>query len=1035
LKGDSTAGVLAGLVRRHRLAAGLNQRELAELAGISVRALRDLERGRIHNPRARSMRRLTDALRLTPRECSSLLSALDTAAVADEPSLRVRVLGPLTVTMGGAGLDVRSSMQRDLLGLLALRHGQPVSQNEIVDVLWNDDPPRTYRNLVQVYIGRLRALLGTGHLPGHRLIRWDGRGYVLELQPDQLDLAEFDASLSSAADLRAGGDEPGVLDQLIKALSCWRGPVLVGAGSRLCHHPIAVAASQRRLAASVEVADLALAAGRPDRAITWLRAVADSEPLHEGVHARLITALAADRDQATALRLFAELRTRLADELGVDPGAEVQTAYLNVMRADDPAGSPPSTRAALPVPAQLPLAASHFTGRSRHLAELDSLFAAGDRSPVLPLALITGTAGVGKTALAVHWAHLNAAAFPDGQISVDLLGYGMGRPLPPLVVLGRFLRALGVDPVAIPTELDEAAAMYRSMLARRRLLVLLDNAASAAQVRPLLPGAPGCAVLITSRDRLGNLVAVDGAHRVGLAVLDQGEAHALLVRTLGGKATGGKAAIDELAGRCAYLPLAMRVAAASVTSHPHRTVAGYLTELAGAAPLSALNLDAGGQGAVRAAFDLSYTALPPPARLMFRRTSLFPGPDFGPSAVAAAAGCTVAEARGQLHRLCDAHLVTEQPSTRHTTHDLLRSYAREQTVSEESYAERRDAARRLVDFYVDATYEAYPLLLPRRDERSRDLEFRPTEPLRFTDPNAALNWHDAERENLLGTIRMAADRDWHVAAWQLADNLFAYFHLRRHWLDWISATSIGLESARQAGDLRAAARMHNALGVAHKQLGRFGAARKHYEQAQALAAAIGYTRFVAAMHVNIGGLYVHEGKPAVAIRHLRTALADPEYGTDPQYATITYLNLGCALVDLERHTEAEAAIDRALEFAIAVHDKQNACHAYHSLTEIALCRDDLPAARRRAHQQAELAAEIGDPLRQAAAADMLASCLVRQHTAQARRHWQYAYEIYAGLQHPLATALSEWLVDLDSIDPADLADRDRARRRHARSHI
>jgi tetratricopeptide (TPR) repeat protein len=312
----------------------------------------------------------------------------------------------------------------------------------------------------------------------------------------------------------------------------------------------------------------------------------------------------------------------------------------------------------------------------------------------------------------------------------------------------------------------------------------------------------------------------------------------------------------------------------------------------------------------------------------------------------------------------------------------------------------------------------------------------PAEPLRFVDRATALDWHEQERENLVGVTRHAADSGWHDAAWQLADSLFAFFHLRRHWADWVSVIQIGLGSAEQLRDVQAVARMHNHLGVAHKQMGHYAAAEEHYEQALDLATTVGDTGLIGAMNVNLGGLYITVGDPERGLPHLRAALTEARHGSNPGFATLTYLNLGVALVDMDRLTEASKALQNALNLATVAGDPQNACYIHNNLAEVALRQGELPTAQHHAEQQLRLADEAGDPLRQAIALDMAASCAAPTDLASARAYWRQAVDMYRTLGYRLGDALSDWLDTVDSIsDPAIVAELDGPRRRQARRQI
>lgn len=517
------------LLGRYRMEAALTQQELARAAGMSVRALRNLERGRVRSPHVRSVRRLAAALELSAED-RDLLWASFTAGLpaGDGGTLRIGILGPLALHRGDDQVELSAPRQRSLLGLMAVQPNQTVSHDEIVDVLWGDEPPPTCSTLVHVTIGRLRRLLEPA-APA-RIVTLPGRGYRLEVTGDQLDLARFDELVARGRRARVDGDLGLACDLLAEAVRCWHGPLLADSDLRLRQHPAAVATCRRRVAAALAYADLALDLDRHDDAAEPLRALAQVESLHEGLCARLMLILAAGGEHAAALRLYGGMRERLAEELAVVPGAELQAAHVRLLRhrlrAAGPAGRGGSGRGTAVLtagsgrPAQLPADVAAFTGRAVELRWLDERLAEsgpgnGSRTAVT-IAVVTGAPGVGKTALAVHWAHRVRGSFPGGQLFADLHGDAHRPPVPPIRVLTRFLHALGVPAERAPADLDEASCLYRTLLADERVLVVLDNARTEEQVRPLLPGGPGCLVLVTGRARLAGAVARDGARRLTL---------------------------------------------------------------------------------------------------------------------------------------------------------------------------------------------------------------------------------------------------------------------------------------------------------------------------------------------------------------------------------------------------------------------------------------------------------------------------------------------------------------------------------------
>jgi tetratricopeptide (TPR) repeat protein len=736
-------------------------------------------------------------------------------------------------------------------------------------VLWGERPPKSCLRLVHVYVGRLRALVEPGRRKGSPagVIASARGGYRLEADACKLDLSRFDGLAARAEQRQAAGEPAAARELLGQALACWRGPLLDGAGARLRRHPAAVAVSRRRMAVALRYADLALDRGDYAGVADRLRDLVEAEPLHEGLAARLMLALAGRGEQAAALDLFADLRNRLDAQLGVTPGAELADAHLRVLRRQLPA---PAGRAGRRVPAQLPADIAAFTGRSPHLERLDTLLP--DGSGAVVITAIAGTAGIGKTALAVHWAHRVRDRFPDGQLHLDLRGYARTPPLRPAEALARFLHDLGVPAEQVPHDVDEAAALYRSLLAGKRLLVVLDNARDPDQVRPLLPGAPGCLVLITSRNQLTGLVAREGAHRLTLDVLSPDEARTLLARVLGAdRVRAEPEAADELARLCGHLPLALRIAAADLLSRPHDTVDGYAARLRRGNRLAALQIDGDEQAAVRAAFDLSYAALPPDARRLFRLLGQLPGPDATVDAAAALAGATPQATARLLDQLTAAHLVDQRTPGRFTMHDLLRIYAAEHGDAGE--AERRGAISRLFDHYVDTANVAATMLYPRTLPLPAELAPRPATTEPFDDPRDASAWLDAERHNLVAAVRHAAEHGPRPVAWQLAAALHGYFTLRGPTEDWLTTASAALAAAEAERQPAAQAAVHLNLTTFHANQDRYRPAIEHAVRGLDLARRAGWPHGQTVALGNLGNLYGELGRLDLSIEHYGRALA------------------------------------------------------------------------------------------------------------------------------------------------------------------
>ncbi|WP_228034838.1 BTAD domain-containing putative transcriptional regulator, partial [Streptomyces spongiae] len=576
--------------------------------------------------------------------------------------MRIHVLGPVDVRRDGVRLDLGSPQRRAVLALLAVARGQRLPFSGLADALWGERPPASAANVIQTHIKHLRRLLEPGRparAPSVVLPRL-GDGYALRVPYDAIDLLRFRDLVASAETARRDGDQERAAVLLADALALWQQPPLADLPF-LAAHPTVVALAGERRGTIAQYGDVMLAAGRGADVLPVLEEAAVAQPLDEDAQARLIRAYEAVGRRDRAVAVYRRSRRRLADELGVDPGPELSGAYAALLRSHPvpaatttttatatasadghtperrPGPAPAPAPTAVPLPAQLPADVPDFSGRDAELAALDRLLTGTEVSPTaVAVTVVSGTAGVGKTALAVHWAHRTRHRFPDGQLYVNLRGYDPDRPMPPGDALTRFLTVLGVPGDAIPLDVDERASRYRSETAGRRMLVVLDNALSEEQVRPLLPGSSSCAVVVTSRNSLVGLVALNGARRVTLSPLPMPEAVALLRTLVGPRAAAEPAATAALAEQCARLPLALRIAAELAGARPSPALAELVAELADQQRRLDL-LDAGGdrRAAVEAVFSWSYQRLPAPAARTFRLLSLHPGPETDAFAVAA----------------------------------------------------------------------------------------------------------------------------------------------------------------------------------------------------------------------------------------------------------------------------------------------------------------------------------------------------------------------------------------------------------------
>ncbi|MFI5688706.1 BTAD domain-containing putative transcriptional regulator [Streptomyces sp. NPDC051636] len=671
------------------------------------------------------------------------------ASSAGEPAaLRFSVLGPVRAWRGEEPLNTGSPQQRALLAALLLREGRTATAAELIDALWGPEPPSQALAAVRTYASRLRKVLDPGVLVS------ESGGYAVRALGDgALDLAVAQEWAAQAEKARNAGDLCHARDVLNRVLGLWDGEPLAGVPG-----PYADAQRVRleewRLQLLETRLDMDLEQGCHAEAVSELTALTAAHPLRERLRELLMLALYRSGRQAEALAVYADTRRLLDEELGVDPRPELKELQQRILQAD-PALAEPSAPVAEPAvvpvrPAQLPATVPDFTGRAGFVDELSEVLASAE-GRVMAVSALAGIGGVGKTTLAVHVAHQARSTFPDGQLYVDLQGAGP-RAAEPETVLGSFLRALGTADSAIPDSLEERAALYRSVLDGRRVLVLLDNARDAAQVRPLLPGTEGCAALVTSRVRMVDLA---GAHLVDLDVMSPEEALSLFTKIVGEErvASEREAALDVVAA-CGFLPLAIRIAASRLAARRTWTVSVLAAKLAD--ERRRLDELQAGDLAVKATFELGYGQLEPAQARAFRLLGLADGPDISLAAAAAVLDLPAEETEDLLEALVDTSLLESAAPGRYRFHDLVRLYARACAERDELSADMRDAAMsRLLDFYLATTAGVYAIERP-GDRLVDDLE--PTEfpGLWFSEGTAALDWLYTEAAPLLACVRQSA---------------------------------------------------------------------------------------------------------------------------------------------------------------------------------------------------------------------------------------------------------------------------------------
>ncbi|RZS31425.1 DNA-binding SARP family transcriptional activator [Herbihabitans rhizosphaerae] len=872
-----------------------------------------------------------------------------------------RILGPLSIGDGEAALA--GAKQHKLLACLLLSPNRAVQIDSILDAMWDDEAPNTAIRQVRNTVSGLRRVLLNANITGP-IIHTEGSGYRMEITDDDLDALVFNR-LVAEADAQQKEDPAAAVDTLRKALGLWRGTALAGLGSR----SLAVSAEawdRKRLSTIERRIELELGLGRHGAVASELSELVAEHPLNERFRAQLMIALYRLGQPAEALEVYRQTRTLLIDYLGIEPNQQLADLEQRILRRDpaldpapppeEPAPAPREARRAAPTPAELPTDIPDFTGRADQLGGLDALM--DGIASAVRIAVISGMAGMGKTALAVHWSHRVAESFPDGQLYVNLRGYGPGAPVAPIEALASLLRALGVSGEAVPVDERDASRLLRSELSGKQVLLLLDNARAVDQVRPLLPGSSGCLVLVTSRDRLSGLVARESARRVSLDALTADEAVALISGIVGQeRASAELVSVYELAELCGHLPLAMRVAAARISDSSHWTIAEHVSLLRRENRLAALSIEGDEQAAVRVAFDYSYDALPDDAQRMFGLLGLAPGPDFTPEAVGALAGQTREDAAAVLDRLASAHLVDQHALRRYTMHDLLRDYARERCESGTEAEERDVATAALHDFYLRHADGASRTLVP-HTIRLPSI----TEPFTFPDADAARAWLDAEHANLVAAVADASTRpSAHEFAWRMADALRGYFHLGRDAINWITAARAALVAAERAGDEQGQAAAYISLGQhAFFCANDYDAAQRHWELALELSTRSGWVHGQPAILSNLGNVQMMLGDTDKTATYYREALALEETASGWPGFDMVRLNLAITHLDLGDLRRCVELAEEALVKFERAGNRAGVAICLLSLGEAFRLQGKFQRARRHLSQALSVGEKVGD---------------------------------------------------------------------------
>jgi DNA-binding SARP family transcriptional activator/tetratricopeptide (TPR) repeat protein len=955
-----------------------------------------------------------------------------------EGGVEFGLLGPLVVRSGDAPVVVSASKQRVLLAALLLRANQVVGAAELAEAVWEGSPPGTARVTLQNYVKRLRQVLGPA---GYERIVTRPAGYLIEVGPGELDVARFtELRAGGLAAARAGAWESAVA-QLGAALGLWRGQPLADVPSQVLAVAEVPRLARMRLETVEARIDAQLHLGRHREVIAELQALTAAEPLRERLHELLMVALYRSGQQAAALAAYRQARAQLIDKLGIEPGPGLRELNQKVLQSDrallpapTPAPAPASasragaTRLAAPAPAtttarggggasgggcpsMLPAAVAGFAGRSAELAALSAAPGRGG-APVL-ITAIGGTAGVGKTALAVHWARQHATWFPDGQLYANLRGFGPADPLPPAEALRAFLDAIGVPATQIPASLDGRQALYRSQLTGKKILILLDNARDPAQIRPLLPASPTATVVITSRNDLASLVVTDGAQPITLDVLTDPEAHQMLTRRLGpARVTAEPAATSDLITLCARLPLALAITAARAAAHPTLPLAALATELRDAR--TRLDALATGEQATdaRAVLSWSYQQLTPDTARMFRLLALHPGPDITAPAAASLTATDPPQATRQLRQLTRGCLLTEHTPGRYALHDLLRAYATEQTHTTDNHQTRHHATARILDHYLHTAHTAAGLMQPHRGLPALD-PVRPgvtTEHL--TTHQQALAWFEAEHRILTSAVSLAAETGFDVHAWQLPWAMASFLDWRGHWHEWAAAERTALSAAIRLGDKTAEAIARRGTAAVCTRLGDHDQARIHLAECLGLYRQLGDRAGEARVHQDLSGEAEEQGRYADALGHAERALTLFRATADRAGEANALNSIGWCHAQLGRPQQARAFCRQALSLYREVGNRYCEAHIWDSLGYAEHQLGRLADAVGCYQHALSLFREVGD---RSGEAEILAHLgdtrLAAGDRPGAQDAWRHALAILDDLHHPDAGQVRARLAD------------------------
>jgi DNA-binding SARP family transcriptional activator/tetratricopeptide (TPR) repeat protein len=916
-----------------------------------------------------------------------------------------RILGPLQVGHNDEWRGIGAPKLRTLLAtLLILPEVIPVER--LIDELWADHAPAGARKLVSGYASQVRRLIGDR---GGQILVTRPSGYQMLVPRDDVDSGCFEQLLARARAMLESGAADSAAGAVRQGLALWRGPALVDVPAGALVAAEAVRLEELRLSAVELQIEAALGLGREtelSQLTPWLRRLTGDHPLRERFWHQRMRTLAACGRPAEALQAYADASAVLAAELGADPGPELQRLHRSILAARDsivPDGSPSGAASSTAVPRQLPAVVRHFAGRAEQMQQLtgltDEATAATDAGPIVA---ISGIAGIGKTTLAVHWGRQVADRFPDGQLYIDLRGFDATRaPVRPAEALHDFLSALGMTADQIPSSLTGQVALYRSLLAGKQLIVVLDNASDAEQVRPLLPGAPGSLVLVTSRRQLISLVAAEEAHVIALDLLTSTEAHELLGRRLGAQRISTEpAATAELIGLCAGLPLALAIVASRAAINSGVQLSALAAELRAAERrLDGLSAD---EVNIRAAFSWSYGQLASDAARMFRLLAVHPGPDLTAEAAASLAGVPPERARQILAELRAVGLLAERALGRYRLHDLLRVYAAEQARADHDDA----AARRLLDHYLHTAYAAALIIRPGRERIAISAPHPSVTPEHLADQQQAMNWFAAEHHVLISAVSMAADAGCGIHAWQIPWAMAEFLDRAGHWHDYAATQQTALAAASRLGDVAAQAMTSRLLATACFRFAEHDQARAHLQSSLQSYQQAGDQAGQARAHRMLGNVAESQGRFAEALSHASQSLTIFREIADQPGEADALNSVGWYHAMLGAYQQARAFCWQALILHRELGNRHGEAAARDSLGYVTHHGERHAAAIRHYLSALSLFREAGDRYHQADTLTHLGDAYHDAHEPQRAQHaWEQALRLFTELSHPNAGQL------------------------------